>query len=152
MCALFRRPKLVANLRFYYLHISHPIRAYVVRFSLAMSISDSMVSTRCTREVAASFISFLHFFFSRGIHKSLRSLLDLLTMRRTSSSELNLAAFAFFCLKPFDRHQAADVPPDSNVTLSKVQAENAALRLALYETVKQDMALKVMLLHFRLRL
>lgn len=39
--------------------------------------------------------------------------------------------------------QAADVPPENNATLSKFQAENAALRLALYETVKKDMAVKV---------
>lgn len=35
------------------------------------------------------------------------------------------------------------MPPENNVALSKFQAENAALRLALYETVKQDMARKV---------
>lgn len=39
--------------------------------------------------------------------------------------------------------QAADVPPENSAALSKFQAENAALRLALYETVKKDMAGKV---------
>ncbi|CAM9550920.1 unnamed protein product [Ascophyllum nodosum] len=37
---------------------------------------------------------------------------------------------------------AAEVPPENSLALSKFQAENAALRMALYESVKHDMAAK----------
>ena len=39
--------------------------------------------------------------------------------------------------------KAAEVPPENSLALSKFQAENAALRMALYESVKHDMAAKV---------
>ena len=39
--------------------------------------------------------------------------------------------------------QATEVAPDGTLALSKSQAENAALRMALYETVKNDMTIKV---------
>lgn len=39
--------------------------------------------------------------------------------------------------------KATEVPPENSLALSKYQAENAALRMALYEAVKHDMVLKV---------
>lgn len=46
----------------------------------------------------------------------------------------------------FGKPQASDVPQDSNSALNKFQAENAALRMALYESVKHDMVVKVIVI------